>query len=87
MADQELRLNPPPRPIVGYMALAAGLAGIFVPGGAFFVPLALILSLVALFSGHGLWGFVGLFLTATGLLTSPTLLALIGLTAIAAWWS
>ena len=85
MADQELRLNPPPRPIAGYMAVAAGLAGDFVPGGAFFVPLALILSLVALFTGYGLWGVVGLFLTVTGLLTSPTLLALIGLGAIAAW--
>jgi len=86
MADQELRLNPQREPVAGYLALAAGLAGVFVPGGAFFVPLALILSLVALFSGQGIWGFVGLFLTAAGLLTSPTWLTLIGLTAFAAWW-
>jgi hypothetical protein len=86
MSDQELRLNPPPRPVAGYMAVASGLAGLFFYGPVF-VPLALILSLVAIFTGHGLWGFVGLVLAAAGLLTSPTLLALIGLGAIAAWLS
>jgi hypothetical protein len=50
MNERELRFRPQPRPVVGYLALGAGLAGIFTYG-LVFVPLALIFSLAALFRG------------------------------------
>lgn len=65
-------------PFFGAAAIAFGILGIFTKG-YIFVPLALITSLVALFTGHVAWGFVGLLLTVAGLLTLPVLLAFLGI--------
>ena len=83
MAQMELRLTPEPakRPIVGYLAVGFGIAGIFA-SGIFFVPLAFAFSLVALFIGQGRWGIVGILLSVIGFLTTPTFLIFIGLQAM-----
>ncbi len=65
-------------PMLGAAAVVFGLLGIFTKG-YIFVPLAFICSLVALFLGNVSWAFVGLLLAVAGLLTSPVLLALIGI--------
>ena len=65
-------------PFMGAAAIALGILGIFTKG-YIFVPLAFICSLVALFLGHVSWAFVGLLLPVAGLLTSPVLLAMIGI--------
>ncbi len=77
------RQNPGPgpnagHPVAGYFAVASGLLGIF-SVGYIFVPLGFIASLVALFSGQIIWGVFGLLLSFAGLLTSPFLLAFLGL--------
>ena len=65
-------------PIAGYFAIGLGLLGIFSIGYVF-VPLAFIASIVALFSGQIIWGVFGLLLSFAGLLTSPFLLAFLGM--------
>ena len=71
--------NPAPgHPVAGYFAIGAGLLGIF-SIGYIFVPLAFIASIVALFSGQIIWGVFGLMLSFAGLITSPFLLAFLGL--------
>ena len=65
-------------PIAGYFAIGLGLLGIFSIGYVF-VPLAFIASIVALFSGQIIWGVFGLLLSFAGLLTSPLLLAFLGM--------
>lgn len=86
--DFELRTaeTPPPAkpPVIGYFAVGFGLLGIF-SYGPVFVPLSLICSLVALFMGQVAWAFVGLLLAVVGVLTSPTLLLLLGLGALVLW--
>lgn len=70
--------RPEGRPIAGYLAIALALAGIFT-SGVIFVPLAFVASIIALFSGQIIWGIFGILLSFAGLLTSPMLLALLGL--------
>ena len=74
--------TPPPEseaaPIAGYFAIGLGLLGIFTTG-YIFVPLALLASVIALFSGQIIWGIFGMLLTFAGLLTSPVLLTFLGL--------
>jgi len=65
-------------PIAGYFAVALALLGIFSVGYVF-VPLAFIASIIALFSGQIIWGVFGLLLGFAGLLTSPFLLAFLGM--------
>jgi len=48
-----------------------------------FVPLAIVVGIVALFKKQFLWGLLGIFCAFIGFLTSPILLAALGLTAIA----
>lgn len=67
-----------PTPVAGYLAVGLGLLGIFTTG-YIFVPLALLASLIALFSSQVIWGIFGLLLTFAGLLTSPVLLAFLGM--------
>jgi hypothetical protein len=64
--------------MMGAAAIAMGILGIFTKG-YIFVPLAFVCSVVALFQGYLSWAFVGLLLAVAGLLTSPILLALIGI--------
>lgn len=76
---------PPPQeaaPIAGYFAIGLALLGIFTTG-YIFVPLAFLASVIALFSGQIIWGIFGILLSFAGLLTSPVLLALLGM----AWFA
>jgi hypothetical protein len=75
---------PAKKPVLGWLAVAAGLLGIFSKGYVF-VPIAVVLSVAALIAGQGAWAFAGLLLSVVGLLTSPVLLALLGLGAVAAY--
>ena len=79
----ELRLTPEPakRPIVGYLAVGLGIAGIFV-NGVVFVPLAFAFSLASLFMGQVGWGLFGVLLSVLGFLTTPTFLFFVGLQAM-----
>lgn len=79
--DDDAAPPPPSRgaaPIAGYLAVGLGLAGIFT-AGYIFVPLAFLASVIALFSRQIIWGIFGILLSFAGLLTSPVLLALIGI--------
>ena len=75
-------------PLMGWFAVAFGFLGIFT-FGFIFVPLGFLFSVLAFFWGQALFGFVGLFLSVMGLITSPKLLLLIGMAAFAHWfdWS
>lgn len=73
-----------PMPVAGYMAVGLGLLGIFTTG-YIFVPLALLASVIALFSGQIIWGIFGILLTFAGLLTSPVLLTFLGLAWLASF--
>lgn len=91
MSRIDLSLDPhtktPPEddhPIIGYCAIGFGMAGIFMHS-LVFVPLALVCSLAALVAGHITWGIGGLLLAGVGVLTSPVILALLGLGALAVW--
>ncbi len=77
--------KPDVRPIMGWLAVGFGVLGIFTKG-FIFVPLAVVCSLIALFMGQGAWAFGGLLLSLLGLVTSPVLLALLGLGALAAYF-
>ncbi len=66
-----------PTPVAGYLAVGLALLGIFTTG-FIFVPLSFLASIIALFSGQVIWGIFGMLLTFAGLLTSPVLLALLG---------
>ena len=72
--------TPEKKPIMGWFAIGFGLLGIFTIG-FIFVPLALICSLIALFTGQALFGFVGLLLAAAGFVVSPKLWIIIGMSA------
>ena len=73
------------KPVLGWLAVGFGVLGIFTKG-YIFVPLAFVCSVAALFVGQGAWAFGGLLLSVIGLLTSPVLLALLGLGALAAYF-
>ena len=74
-----------PKPVMGWIAVGAGLLAIFF-NGVVFVPIAIVCSIIALFMGQGMWAFLGLLTAFAGLLTSPVLLAILGLGALAAWF-
>jgi len=75
----------PPKPVMGWIAVAAGLLAIFF-NGVVFVPIAIVCSIIALFMGQGMWAFLGFLTAFAGLLTSPVLLTILGLGALAAWF-
>lgn len=72
--------EPEEKPLMGWFAVAFGFLGIFTYG-VIFVPLGFLFSILAFFWGQALWGFVGLLLAVMGLITSPNLWLLIGLSA------
>lgn len=72
------RARPDNHPIMGYFAIGFGILGIFTHGWIF-TPMGLLCSIIALFMGQVSWAVGGLFLSVIGVLTSPILLALIGL--------
>ena len=71
-------------PVAGWCAIGFGLLGIFTFAYVF-VPLALILSIIALFQKQISYGFIGLLLTVAGFLTSPIMLGIVGLTWFSSW--
>jgi hypothetical protein len=73
------------QPVIGYLAVICGVFAIFA-WGIVFVPMGLAFSVAALIAGQGAWGFAGLVLSVIGLMTSPTLLALLGMGAVAAFF-
>ena len=73
--------NKPSKP-EGLASFILGLVSIFYMSPVF-VPLAIITGIVALFKRQFLWGILGLFCAFIGFITSPILLAALGLTAIA----
>lgn len=72
-------------PVMGWCAVGFGLLGIFTIGFVF-VPLGLLCSLLALFMGQAVWGFIGLLLAAAGFITSPKLWILVGMGWFYAWF-
>lgn len=74
-----------PRPVMGWIAVACGILGIFTYG-IIFVPIAFVCSIIALFMGQGMWAFLGFLTAFAGLMTSPALLAVLGLGALAAYF-
>jgi len=77
--------TPEKKPIMGWFAVGFGLLGIFTIGFVF-VPLGLICSLIAVFTGQALWGFIGLLLAGAGFVTSPKLWVIVGMGAFYAMY-
>ena len=73
------------RPVMGWIAVGCGVLGILT-WAIIFVPLAVVCSIIALFMGQGMWAFIGLALAVVGFLTSPILLGIGGLGALAAYF-
>ncbi len=71
--------------VVGWIAVICGILGLFTLS-IVFVPLGLLFSFIAIFSGQILWGLFGIVLALLGFLTSPTLLGIVGLAALAAYF-
>ena len=63
---------------IGLIAVGCAVLSILGPG-LVFVPISFMISIASILHGQLLWGFVGLFLSGVGLLTSPMLLGIIGL--------
>ena len=72
------------KPYMGYAAVILGIIGI--PFSAVFTVLGLICAIIALFMGQISLAVVGILLGIAGVVTSPILLSMIGLSAIAAWF-
>lgn len=97
MSDMQLNLNPQNnpntegnqnaenKPVMGWFAVAFGFLGIFTIG-VVFVPLGLLCSILALFFGQIVWGFIGLLLAVMGFITSPQLWVVIGMAAFYQWF-
>lgn len=66
----------------GPIAFVLGVISIFYMSPVF-VPLAIITGIVALFKKQFIWGVLAILCAVIGLLTSPILLAALGLTAMA----
>jgi hypothetical protein len=66
----------------GLVSLTLGIISIFYMSPVF-VPLAIVVGIVALFKKQFLWGILGILCAVIGFVTSPILLAALGLTAFA----
>jgi hypothetical protein len=71
--------------MIGWLTVISGILGLFTVS-IFFVPLTLVCSVIAIFMGRGLWAFFGFVLALLGFLSSPTLLGIVGLAALAAYF-
>lgn len=67
---------------MGYCAVGFGVLGI-ITHGYVFTPLGLLCSIIALLLGQVSWAFIGFLLAVAGIVTSPILLAILGLGFIA----
>ena len=78
----------PPRedcvPMMGLFAIGFSVLGIFTMA-PIFAPFGLILGIVAIFMGQILLGITAIGLAIIAVLTSPTIMALVGLGAFLAW--
>ncbi len=72
-------------PIIGWFAVGCGILGLFT-ASILFVPLTLIFSIIALFMGQFIWALGGVLLAIIGFLTSPQLLLIVGLGALASYF-
>ena len=73
-----------PLPLLGLFAVGFAVLGIFT-FAPIFVPLGLVLGIIALFIGQIGFGIAAIFLSIIGILTSPTILTVVGLGAFFAW--
>lgn len=71
-------------PLLGWFAVGFALLGIFTFAPVF-VPLGLVLGIIALFIGQVGLGIAAIFLSVIGIITSPTLMAVVGMGAFFAW--
>jgi hypothetical protein len=71
-------------PLLGLFAVGFGLLSIFTIAPVF-VPLGLILGVIALFVGQIGFGFAAIVLSVIGLVSSPTLMTIVGFGAFFAW--
>ncbi len=71
------------KPLMGWAAVILGVIGI--PFSAVFTIIGLVCSVIALFIGQIGWGITGILLALLGIVTSPLLMSLIGIGAIATW--
>ena len=71
-----------PKPVVGWIAVGLGLIGLFMT--IFAIPFSIAFSVAALFVGQTAWGIGGLVLSVLAIVTSPTIVALLGIGAFLA---
>lgn len=71
-------------PMLGWFAVGFAMLGIFT-FAPLFVPLGLVLGIIALFIGQIGLGILAIGLSAIGIVTSPTLMLMMGLGALGAW--
>lgn len=71
-------------PLLGLFAVGFGVLGIFTLAPVF-VPLALVFGLIAIFAGQILMGISAVGLALIGIITSPTLMLILGAGAFFAW--
>ena len=72
-------------PIVGAIGVLFGVLAIF-SWAIIFVPLALVLGVISLFSGRIGWGVGIIVLAAIGIITSPMIIMMLGLGAVLAYF-
>lgn len=72
-------------PLLGWFAVGFAVLGIFTYA-PLFVPLGLVLGIIALFIGQIGLGITAVLLSIVGVLTSPTLMIMLGLGALGAWF-
>ena len=77
--------QPEQQPWLGIFAVIFGTISVFA-WSVLFVPLALFLGAVCLFRGMPGWGIGAILLAVVGFLTSPMLLIMVGLSALAAYF-
>ena len=82
----ELSLTPEEgTPYMGYAGVILGIVGIFF--SAIFTVIGFVCAVIALFMGQFSLGVIGLFIALAGIVTSPIIMGMIGLSTILAWFS
>lgn len=71
-----------PKPVVGWIAVGLGLVGLFMT--IFAIPFSVAFSVAALVVGQTAWGIGGMVLSILAVVTSPTIVALLGIGAFLA---
>lgn len=71
--------------VLGIMAVVFGVLGI-VSWSIIFVPLSLLLGIIALFTGRIGWGISAMVLSIIGIITSPMIMMLLGIGAFLSYF-